>query len=250
MPSNFRYQLLLFSVLLLARVPLPGQTPDTDAVGARSDFQFWLDYNLNYEIKDYMKLTGELSARTMYPESWYRGVAGMEFRWTPKRIHQRKANRQIFDITPGLRYFFTYNLKVDDIYEIRLHQDFRVSWPTYQRFRLVHRIRFEERFEEGIESNIHRFSARMRYRMGSNIQLRGSFLENFYIPAAAELFFNLESGLQFNDVFRARIGLGVFLGDHWRLEGLSAYHNVNNSVGGILKTHDMVFRFRIIHNLN
>jgi len=221
-----------------------------DNVDTDSDTQFWTDYNPRYYLKNNLRLGGQLGFRTMLPEEWYRGVSDLNVNWTPKRIHERKLPANVFDIRLGASYFFTFNDKSNDIHEIRLHESLTVSWPNRTYFRLLHRLRFEQRFEDDNDSEDYQFSGRMRYRVGSNIMLKGHFWRNFYLPAFGEVFFSLGDGIQFNDVVRMHAGVGAYLGDALRMEGTVGYHNTNNTVAGVRKTHDLVFRLRVIHNIN
>lgn len=212
------------------------------------DEQLWVDYNPSLYFKPNMRVSAQLGFR-YFPDAWRRVHGRLNFRWTPGKWYERMNRNRVLEFQVGLSYFYSHHFRSPSVSEIRPYQGFLASFPTLRRFRLMHYVRVEERFETNVEEDYFEFSGRLRYRLSVQQNLgSGPVLIHFYIPASLEFFFNLNHGVIYNDVFRGGLGLGSYLGDEWRAEFLVSYHNVNSSFGDVWKSHDLVFRIRVFTN--
>jgi Protein of unknown function (DUF2490) len=73
----------------------------------------------------------------------------------------------VFNVSPGMAWFGTFNKKIGDVNEFRLHQDLTARWPNLGFIEFFYRVRVEERFfffeDDQIEN---RFNVRLRGLIG------------------------------------------------------------------------------------
>lgn len=80
---------------------LIGQNSKTELSATQ---QVWFDYNPNYQLKNNFSLYGDIAARTVFPNDWYRFVLGPSVRYTfSKPIF--KDFKQKNELHSGIRFF-------------------------------------------------------------------------------------------------------------------------------------------------
>ena len=214
--------------------------------------QIWLDYNPAYSLSERVDLYGDLGARTVFPNEWYRFVVGPSVRDNPPKLILKKLNYKE-ELHFGIRFFFTANKSFPNRLEIRPFQGYRLAWPNRPRIVLHHYVRLEERFDIETTNWINTFGLRVRYMAELMLKFKGdwiSFNEGLYLPVSLEFFWNLIGVQQFNDVVRITPGIGYEFSELWRAEFDLSYHYTRNTVEDNFATNDIVFRFRLFHKLH
>ena len=70
--------------------------------------QIWLDYNPAFSLSEQVELYGDLGARTVLPNEWYRYVIGPTVRYKrPKLIFNELYYKE--ELHFGIQFFFTAN---------------------------------------------------------------------------------------------------------------------------------------------
>ncbi len=213
------------------------------------NLQPWLDYNPSHSINTRTRLYGSFGARTIFPASWHRFYAREAIRYDITTFNNRTQRYRTWQLHGGVASFFTYNTEESNILEIRTFQGVRVRFPNWNRFQLAHYVRLEERMEIGLQKSGVEFGIRARYKTGTDLQLPGYLVTGLYIPLYAEVFFNIEKGVQFNDVFRLTPGLGYQANLSWKFQFDLSYHvtRQTETSSSALHTNDIVFRLRVYH---
>jgi hypothetical protein len=208
--------------------------------------QIWLDYNPSWVLNSKTQIYGDIGARTIIPNNWYRAIVRPAIRYDLLSFNERTERYRTWQLHGGIGFFYTYNLEVTDILEIRPFQGLRVKIPNRDRLQLVHYVRLEERLELGLGEGTSEFSIRARYMIGKDFILPGKFLtQGLYLPVYAEFFFNLNTGAQFNDVMRLTPGIGYRPNQDMRFQFDLSYHRRRPSSDDKFRTNDIVFRFRV-----
>ena len=214
--------------------------------------QIWLDYNPSYILSERLDVYGDIGARTIFPNEWYRFVVGPSVRYKrPKLILKELFYKE--ELHFGIRFFFTANKSFPNRLEIRPFQGYRLAWPNRPRIVLQHYVRLEERFDIETSNWINTFGLRVRYMAELILKFKGgwlSFNEGFYLPISIELFWNLKGAQQFNDVVRITPGIGYEFSELWKAEFDLSYHYTRNTVEDNFATNDIVLRFRVFHKLH
>jgi hypothetical protein len=214
--------------------------------------QIWLDYNPDFSLSEKVDVYGDIGARTVFPNEWYRFVVGPSVRYKqPKLILKELFYKE--ELHFGIRFFFTANRDNPNRLEIRPFQGYRLSWPNRPRIVLQHYVRLEERFDIETSNWINTFGLRLRYLAELMLKFKGdwiSFNEGLYLPVSIEFFWNLKGAQQFNDVVRITPGIGYEFSELWRAEFELSYHYTRNTVEDNFATNDIVFRFRVFHTLD
>ena len=234
--------LLIFSVYLLYA---------QDVEDKSKTEQIWLEYNPDFSLSEKMDVYGDIGARTVFPNEWYRFVVGPCVRYKrPKLILNELYYKE--ELHFGIRFFFTTNKSFSNRLEIRPFQGYRLAWPNRPRIVLQHYVRLEERFDIETSNWINTFGLRVRYMAELTLKFKGdliSFNDGLYLPVSMELFWNLKGAQQFNDVVRITPGIGYKFSELWRAEFDLSYHYTRNTVEDNFATNDIVFRLRCFHNL-
>lgn len=93
---------------------------------------------------------------------------------------------------------------------------------------------------------------RSRYMLAGKVHLQRENWGRFgrlYLPFHVELFWNLATTSQFNDLIRVTPGLGYEVNSHLNTEFSASYHRTRSTAGGNFETNDVVFRLRFYHNI-
>ena len=214
--------------------------------------QIWLDYNPRFSLSEKVDMYGDIGARTVFPNEWYRFIIGPSVRFKrPKLILTKLYYKE--ELHFGIKFYFTANKSVSNRLEIRPFQGYKLSWPNRPRIVLQHYVRLEERFDIELSKWINTFGLRMRYRAKLILKLKGdwiSYNDGFYLPISMEFFWNLKGVEQFNDVVRVSPGIGYEFSEFWKAEFDLSYHYTRNTVEDNFATKDIVFRFRVYHTLD
>ena len=211
--------------------------------------QIWLDYNPAYSLSEKLDLYGDIGARTVFPNEWYRFIVGPSVRYKRPNLILKKLYYKE-ELHFGIRFFFTANKDFSNRLEIRPFQGYKLSWPNRPRIVLQHYVRLEERFDIETSNWINTFGLRVRYRAKLILKFKGdwvSFNDGLYLPVSMELFWNLKGVQQFNDVVRITPGIGYKISPIWKAEFDFSYHYTRNTVEDDFATNDIVFRLRVFH---
>ena len=214
--------------------------------------QIWLDYNHEYSLSEGIDLYGELGARTVLPNEWYRYVVGASVRFKrPKLFFSKLYYKE--ELHSGIKFYFTANKNFSNRIEIRPFQGYKLYWPNRPRVVIQHYVRLEERFDVETANWINTFGLRLRYRAKMTLKFKGdlvSFNDGLYLPIRMELFWNLKGAQQFNDVVRITPGIGYEFSSTWKGELNIGYFYTRNTVEDVFGTNDLVLRIRVFHNLS
>lgn len=209
--------------------------------------QIWLDYNPSFVVSNKLSIYGDVGARTIIPNSWFRYNLRAGVNYKPFILTDKLPIFKNLQIHAGIGDFYTQSVEDVNINELRLYQGVRVYWPNLKRVRFSHYLRFEERFENLFKYENTTFTARARYLLGAKIQFKKEFLQDAYLPLSVEFFMSLGDGLYFNDVMRITPGVGYNFSDLTRMEFQTSYHNSRNSASESFQNNDLVFRLRLFH---
>ena len=213
--------------------------------------QIWLDYNVSYSLSERVNVYGDIGARTIFPNEWYRYVIRPSIsyklpkRFLPNSYHNSKLHG-------GVGFFFTNNLSESNRLEIRPFQGFKLTWPDRPRINIWHYVRLEERFDIETANWENTFGLRLRYQAEMVLFLKGdwlSFNDGVYLPIGLELFWNLIGVKQFNDAVRITPGIGYEFSPLWKGELGIGYFYTRNTVEDVFGTNDIVFKIRVYHTL-
>ena len=214
--------------------------------------QIWLDYNPDFSLSEKVDLYGDIGARTVFPNEWYRFVVGPSVRYKrPKLILKDLYYKE--ELHFGIKFYFTANKSFSNRLEIRPFQGYKLNWPNRPLIVLQHYVRLEERFDIETDNWINTFGLRLRYRAKLTLKFKGdwiSFNKGLYLPVSMELFWNLKGVQQFNDVVRIAPGIGYEFSPTWKAEFDLSYHYTRNTVEDNFATNDIVFRIRVFRKLH
>ena len=164
-----------------------------DAKDISTTEQIWLDYNPDFSISEKVDVYGDIGARTVFPNEWYRFVVGPSVRYKrPKLILKELYYKE--ELHFGIRFFFTANKNFSNRIEIRPFQGYRLAWPNRPRIVLQHYVRLEERFDIETSNWINTFGLRVRYMAELMFKFKGdwlSFNDGLYLPISIEHRFSL-----------------------------------------------------------
>ena len=214
--------------------------------------QIWLDYNPSFPLSERLDAYGDVGARTVFPNEWYRFVIGPSIRYKfPKLILKEFHYKE--ELHFGIRFFFTANKSFSNRLEIRPFQGYRLAWPDRPRIVIRHYVRLEERFDIETTNWINTFGLRVRYMAELTLKFKGdliSFNDGLYLPVSLELFWNLIGTKQFNDVVRILPGIGYEISPDTKVSFNVGYFYTRNTVENNFATNDIVFRLRLFHKLH
>lgn len=242
---------LFFLMIIIFFFPNPGLLAQ-EIEGNITTEQIWLDYNPLFSISDKFDIYGDIAARTVFPNEWYRFVIGPSLRYKYLKLIFKKLYYKE-ELHFGIRFFFTVNKRFHNRLEIRPFQGYRLVWPNRPKISIQHYVRLEERFDMETSNWISTFGLRLRYMIELKLKLKrdlNSFTDGLYFPVSMEFFWNLKGVQQFNDVIRITPGVGYEFSKIWKAEFDLSYHYTRNTIKDNFATNDIVFRFRVFHTLN
>jgi hypothetical protein len=173
----------------------------------------------------------------------------IKYDW-PRLILKDKRYKE--KLIGGICIYYTNNRVIPDQLEIRPVQGYSLSAPNWERLVIQHTLRLEERFEINMNDWKSTFGLRFRYRLRMTIRFKGDFWKagnGFYLPVAAEFFWNLVGTKQFNDKARVTFGLGREFNTKWKSDFNVGYNYSRTGSNVAFDTGDILFRLRVYHNL-
>lgn len=203
------------------------------------DFQTWIDLTTVHNYNSKWAYTGDYGLRGVVSgEQWSTFLVRPTFKYriTP-----------ILDVRAGVALFYTRDKILDNVLELRFHQEVDVKWPEIVGMIFKHRLRFEERFffYEELENE---FSARARYRLYFETPDFKLFKNcgPFYGMTSIELFLPIgESATErFVNNNRVEIGLGHRTSRKFRWELHYIWQNSKAYADDTFKTSENIFRLR------
>lgn len=212
--------------------------------------QIWIDLQPYWTVTNTSKIIGEFSYRTVHPESWHRIITRVSKEFIEDSIIF-KGFKHKERIAGGIGLFLFLSEYEKNTFEIRPHQNYGISFNISPRFNLGQLLRLEERFLFSDNEKHDFFGLRFRYQVTGTIDLQGLFFQEkrgFYLPISVEAFFNIFKVSQFNDVIRITPGIGYQIDPDFKLLASLAYHYTKAGIDSskLVRTNDIVFRFRII----
>ncbi len=180
-----------FTVLMLA----------ANASASDHDLQQWTSLRLEHEFFD--GLTAGVRARVRFDDDVSRDkdlTVGPSVRWEP-----------LDRLTFTLGYDYLYDLQDESTAAHRGWQAVGFTFP-FRGLTIGNRIRFDERFIEGVSGAV----ARLRYRLRTTYDTGGLRLDGFHLSASEEVFVNVndqgEGPVDGFEQNRVRAGAGWQLG--------------------------------------
>ncbi len=213
--------------------------------------QIWLDFNPSYKINEHFYFYGDVAARTIFPNEWYRFIIGPSVKFKNEEPLFKKLDYED-ELHAGIRFLFTSNKHTDNRLEIRLFQGYKIKWLKSTHFELKNYLRIEERFENDTKDWDNNFDVRLRiatiftYKFNRDLNKTN---KRSYMYANIELFGNLNGVKQFNDVIRATAGYGHPINDKWRGEINLSYFYTRGTIEESFNTNDMVLRLRAFYKI-
>lgn len=213
--------------------------------------QLWLDYNFVSPINTY-ELNTQIGYRKIFPDVFNRFL-GISTLTIPheKSIGFLKLDKPViktFQLGAGLIY--TQNYDYNDNLEFRLFQGFKFDIPIIKFAVLTNYVRLEERFQNNFSNSGWTSGFRLRYRLSTILDYKRhltDFVDGFYIPLNAEVFFNLKKSDRYNDLIRLEPGLGYKLKSQWKFELYFIFNETKNNTATNTSSSDFILRLRIFN---
>lgn len=169
------------------------------------------------------------------------------------RLHTRPSvefkTQVLYSFRGGLGFFFTENSAVNNSFEIRPWQGFRLNWPNINRVRIVHYTRLEQRLVNIIGSTENAFTFKFRYKLQTKIPLNNSAMlpGTYYAKISAELFADIAliNDAVNNDRNRFELGLGYLFKRDLELQLIYLLQRNRNNLEGQIE-NDNVIRLALI----
>ena len=212
--------------------------------------QIWVDFNPEYSLSAKFNLYGRFDVRTIFPQSWYRFIAGGGIAYKRRPYLNKRITEEFH---AGIGFFYTVNLDNPNRYEIRPYQGYRLRWPNFPRLNVQNYLRLEERFEHTGNEGDDEFGLRLRYLIQATLHCKNceddNFAKAFYMPFSVEFFYNLNGSDQFNDLIRIGPGIGYKFPSGWRPEFDLSFHRTRGTVDEKFTTSDLVYRLRLFYKI-
>ena len=176
--------------------------------------QIWIDAFQYHFLSTKTEYFNDIGVRFTLPYS----------EWT--RIYARPSISHRFqywlDGLGGVGVFYTFQDSISDQLEVRPWQGVKLRVPKLGSLRMVHYIRFEQRFVWTLDGSKVEFSPRIRYRLGTRIPIGREKIEDksFYVNVDGEVFLNFGTDVEERvaDRMRFRGGIGYQLTKFYRFE--------------------------------
>jgi len=243
MKQNYFILFLLLSIFFEA-------SSQDQAEDVKVNTQFWLDYNLQYDLKDFKSISGFVGYRSITPNIYNNFLAVSTYNIiNQKSLRFLKLEKPFINSYHfGVRMNYIANKNEKDDFEFRLMQGIKFYLPSIKQVPLMNYIRFEERFQKTFDGSNWDVGFRFRYKISTVIQWNKhtfAFTKGLYIPLNVEFFFNLKKVDRFNDVIRISPGLGYKLNEDWKFELYVSYQNTVNTSSTENTSNDFVMRLRV-----
>jgi hypothetical protein len=201
-------------------------------------FQVWTDYN------DFHKLNGNWQ---FFNDGGYRIHPSKEYN-SFSRFHIRPSfeykKQVLYSFRAGLGLFYTINSEINNTFEIRPWQGFRLNWPNINRVRLVHYTRLEQRFFDFLNSNENAFTFKFRYKLQTKIPINNVSLAEgtYYVKLSAELFADLAivDKATNSDRNRFELGVGYLLKRNQEIQVIYLLQRNKNSIEDIIQNDNVL----------
>jgi len=212
-----------------------------------SDFQTWSDITYFYSINNKLNIGGDL------------GVRGVVSKNNWNQYYFRPSLRYFFNNTiqasGGVGLFNTRSEEIINTLEVRIFEEVKLSWPTFEYIHFRHRVRIEQRFftyEENplVFSNLpNDFDLRARYQIvleSSDIIVFNSD-KPIYLQAAWELFSKPDSTTiePFINQNRTLIGFGHRVSPNLKYQLQYIYQKSRKLNEDGVKTTEHIIRLKI-----
>jgi hypothetical protein len=160
--------------------------------GVKVNQQFWLDYNFSKATKENRDISTQIGYIKIAPQIYDRflGISIINF----KNESENKLLNLFLYFHFGAGAIYSLNHNENDNFELRLLQGVRFNITTLKLFTFINYIRLEERLQTSF-SNGWTMGYRLRYKLSTAISWGNNllkFVEGFYFPFEAEVFFNLK----------------------------------------------------------
>lgn len=245
-----RKHYFIFSLLLFTFLKGASQDQNEDV---KVNTQFWLDYNVEHDIKEFRTLNGFLGYRSITPHIYNNFLAVSTYNIINQKglkvLNLEKPFIKSYHLGVRLNYIANKNEKDD--FEFRLMQGAKFYLPSIKQIPLMNYIRFEERFQKTFDNSNWNVGFRFRYKISTIIQWNNrlfDFTKGLYIPINVEFFFNLKKVDRFNDVIRISPGIGYKLNEDWKFEMYISYQNTSNTSYSENTSNDFVLRLRVFNS--
>ncbi len=225
-----RSKLLLIIFICIANTSL-GQSSNT--------FQIWTDYT------HFNKLNGNWQ---FFNDAGYRIQPSEEYN-SFSRFHIRPSiefkKQVLYSYRGGLGLFYTINSEINSTFELRPWQGFRLNWPNFNRVRLVHYTRLEQRLATYLNSDESSFTLKFRYKLQTKIPINNTSMTEgtYYIKISAEFFADLALIDQATNSDRNRfeLGAGYLLKRDQEIQVIFLLQrNKNNLEEGIIQNDNVI----------
>ncbi len=233
-----KYLVALFLGCLFIILPLKSQTV------SQSNQHVWLEALVDYSFAKKWNFYTDASYRQVFSESgqWWRVMARPSMKW--KLLNW-------LDVRGGVGVFYSNFGDRVDVLEVRPWQGFAVVWPSIQRLKFTHQVRFEQRIiyntKDWANININRY----RYQLSTKINLsKDKKYKTFFIPLEVEFFFNSDKELNklVQSEGRYTIGLGYVFNRKITIDGKFFAQRIQSDEFN-LNVSDYVIRLRFRYNI-
>ncbi|WP_417444019.1 DUF2490 domain-containing protein [Joostella sp.] len=227
------------------------QTTDTEENDSISNNditrQLWVHFSPSWKINDRVRLNADLSYRTISPNDWTRLTSRAEISYSLNDIELNNFNFS-HSLIQGVGYFYIHNYDIDDVFEYRIYQGYKIGFNVTNRVNIQQYLRLEERFTNLFRKDTRSFGLRFRYKISAVLDLQSLFTSKhrgFYVPADIEFFLNIKSSKQINDIIRVSPGLGYVIDPSFKVQFNLSYHYTKQEFDDSIKTNDIVFRIKV-----
>ncbi len=217
---------------------------------SENDFstQYWLDLVPKWNLKGQSDLKLDLGYRTISPQTWQRFILRGQYEYYSYDLLFKSANTKE-RLIGGLGLFYLDAFEGSNSLEIRPMQGYQLDLEINSYLSIYQLLRFEERFEMKFDSNQDndfgfriRYKAQMDYEIGDLVFQKGT---GFYIPFYVEVFLNIVSIKQFNDVLRISPGIGYQFNSDFKIQLTAAYQYTYEEFKELTRTNNVVFRLAV-----
>jgi hypothetical protein len=227
--------------------PLAAQSEQDNSVTR----QIWLDYNLSYPIAERIDFYFATGYKTIFPNSWHKIFINPEVSYKVPRLILKKLN---YDekLYFGIDIYDAFFRGSANVFEFTPYQIYRLSYPNSKRLVISHYFQLRERFQWETNNWTFDFGLQTSYEARVTYYFQGDLLKfgkGFYMPVSIKFWWNLVDASFHNDVARLTPGIGYQISPVWKTAFLLGYTYTKNTVGGDFNTSNIIFRFRVYHNL-
>ncbi|WP_417588314.1 DUF2490 domain-containing protein [Owenweeksia hongkongensis] len=207
----------------------------------------WADFNYTYNKSNKLGIGGDMGMRGIISKpNW--GLVyvrpTLKYHFTP-----------FIQVSGALGLFQTFQSDPSDMFEMRLAQEGKAEWPSFNNFYFIHRLRFEERFlfynQADVVDNFDNQQQNFRFRymlsVRSNYFKITNRAEYLYLIAGAEYFFPLGSNVdeRFFNASRLSAGFGQELKLDWNYQVDLIWQRSRNTLEGNFTTDEFIIRLRV-----